>query len=40
MTAACLLVRSPACYARQFQTNIVQVVACADRVPRGALREA
>jgi len=26
MTAACLLVRSPACYARQLQTNIVQVV--------------
>ena len=25
MTAACLLVRSPACYARQLQTNIVQV---------------
>ena len=40
MTAACLLVRSPACYARQLQTSIVQVVRCADRVPRGALREA
>jgi len=26
MTAACLLVRSPASYARQLQTNIVQVV--------------
>ncbi len=26
MTAACLLVRSPACYARQLQTSIVQVV--------------
>jgi hypothetical protein len=26
MTAACLLVRFPACYARQLQTNIVQVV--------------
>ena len=26
LTAACLLVRSPACYARQLQTNIVQVV--------------
>ena len=40
MTAACLLVRSPACYARQLQTSIVQVVRCAHRVPRGALREA
>ena len=26
MTAACLLVRSPACSARQLQTSIVQVV--------------
>ena len=26
MTAACLLVRFPACYARQLQTKIVQVV--------------
>jgi hypothetical protein len=26
LTAACLLVRSPACYIRQLQTNIVQVV--------------
>ena len=26
MTAACLLLRSTACYARQLQTNIVQVV--------------
>ena len=29
MTAACLLVRSPACNARQLQTSIVQVVAVA-----------
>ena len=28
MTAACLLVRSPACSARQLQTSIVQVVHC------------
>ena len=41
MTAACLLVRSPACYARQLQTSIVQAVPPApDRVPRGTLREA
>jgi hypothetical protein len=26
MTAACLLVRPPACHARQLQTSIVQVV--------------
>ena len=41
MTAASLLVRSPACSARQPQTSIVQVVyARAHRVPPGALREA
>ena len=36
MTAACLLVRSPACYARQPQTSIVQVVRCA---PPGSARD-
>ena len=37
MTAACLLVRSPACNARQLQTSIVQVVHCTHRVAGGAL---
>ena len=40
MTAALLLVRSPACSARQPQTSIVQVGRSPHRVPRGALREA
>ena len=37
MTAACLLVRSPACYARQLQTSIVQVVAAF--APPGSARD-
>ena len=40
MTAAWLLVRSPACHARWPQTSIVQVGRTPHRVPRGALREA
>ena len=40
MTAACLLVRPPACRARQPRTSIVQVGRLPHRVPRGALREA
>jgi len=40
MTAATLLVRSPACSARWPQTSIVQVGRTPHRVPRGALREA
>ena len=40
MTAASLLVRSPACSARWPQTSIVQAGRTPHRVPRGALGEA